>query len=71
MHHHLAASGNSGQVIERDYPIVAATSMDDSNLAPASIFGPLCTPLDTLARQTAMPKSMKQSDLVAVLPSGA
>ena len=70
MHHHLAASGNLGQVIKRDYPIVAASRMDDQDLAPASIVGPLCTPLDTLGRQTPMP-AVVPGDILAVLQSGA
>lgn len=70
MHHHLAASGNLGQVIKRDYPIVPATRMTDSARAACSIVGPLCTPLDTLGRQTPMPQ-MKPGDLLAVLQSGA
>ena len=37
---------------------------------PASVVGPLCTPLDTLARKVAMP-ALVEGDLVAVLQSGA
>ncbi len=70
MHHHLAASGNLGQVIKRDYPIVAATRMTDPALSPASVVGPLCTPLDTLGRQTQLP-SLSAGDVVAILQSGA
>ncbi len=70
MHHHLAASGNLGQVIKRDYPIVAAERLDDASLEPATLVGPLCTPLDTLGRQTHLPH-VTQGDLIAVLQSGA
>ncbi|MEO0729059.1 MAG: type III PLP-dependent enzyme [Pseudomonadota bacterium] len=70
MHHHLAASGNLGQVIKRDYPLLAADALDDANLSQASIVGPLCTPLDTLGRKTPFP-DLRQGDLVAVLQSGA
>ena len=70
MHHHLAASGNLGQTIKRDYPIVPAGNMDDIELSEASIVGPLCTPLDTLGRNTQMPE-LKQGDLIAILQSGA
>lgn len=70
MHHHLAASGNLGQVIKRDYPIVAATQMSDAHLSPATVVGPLCTPLDTLGRQTRLP-TVAAGDLIAVLQSGA
>ncbi len=70
MHHHLAASGNLGQVIKRDYPIVAATHMETSDATPATIVGPLCTPLDTLGRQTDLP-DLGVGDIIAVLQSGA
>jgi diaminopimelate decarboxylase len=70
MHHHLAASGNLGQVIKRDYPIVAATRLSDPLRTPATVVGPLCTPLDTLSRQTVLPE-MATGDLVAILQSGA
>ncbi len=70
MHHHLAASGNLGQVIKRDYPLVAASQMGAAPAGPASVVGPLCTPLDTLARKVDMP-DLREGDLVAVLQSGA
>src|SRR5690606_25618332 len=44
MHHHLAASGNFGQVIRRNYPV--AVNRDDGRTEVASVVGPLCTPMD-------------------------
>jgi len=70
MHHHLAASGNLGQVIKRDYPILAPARMNAGEGSPATIVGPLCTPLDTLARKAEMP-DLAAGDLIAVLQSGA
>jgi diaminopimelate decarboxylase len=70
MHHHLAASGNLGQVIKRDYPIIAPLHLDQPVLDNTSFVGPLCTPLDTLGRQTPLPE-LKTGDLLAVLQSGA
>ncbi|QUS42294.1 type III PLP-dependent enzyme [Tardiphaga alba] len=70
MHHHLAASGNLGQIIKRDYPIVAPARMDARDTSPATVVGPLCTPLDTLARKTDLP-DLAADDLIAVLQSGA
>lgn len=70
MHHHLAASGNLGQVIKRSYPVVAPARMNDTQWAPVTIAGPLCTPLDILARDIQMPE-LKAGDIVAVLQSGA
>ena len=70
MHHHLAASGNLGQVIKRSYPVVAATRMCDRNLSPAIVAGPLCTPLDVIGRDVMLP-DLAAGDYVAVLQSGA
>ncbi|EGL63789.1 diaminopimelate decarboxylase [Agrobacterium sp. ATCC 31749] len=70
MHHHLAASGNLGQIVKRNYPIVAPAMMQAAHDETATIVGPLCTPLDTLARNAALPK-LKAGDLVAILQSGA
>ncbi len=70
MHHHLAASGNLGQVIKRDYPVVAPGRMDAAPRSPATVAGPLCTPLDTLAREARLPE-LAAGDLIAVLQSGA
>lgn len=70
MHHHLAASGNLGQIVKRNYPIVAPAMMQAEHEETATIVGPLCTPLDTLARNAALPK-LKAGDLIAILQSGA
>ncbi len=70
MHHHLAASGNLGQVIKRDYPIIAANHIDEPHDIAATLCGPLCTPLDTLGRNTALP-TLTKGDIVAVMQSGA
>lgn len=70
MHHHLAASGNLGMVIKRDYPIVAVARPEAEARGDTHLVGPLCTPLDTLGRQTALPE-LARGDLVAVLQSGA
>ncbi len=70
MHHHLAASGNLGQVMKRDYPVIAPAHMHASAESPCTIVGPLCTPLDTLARKADMP-ALAAGDLVAVMQSGA
>ncbi len=70
MHHHLAASGNLGQVIKKDYPQVLANRLDADHEMIASIVGPLCTPLDTIGRKVSMP-TPEPGDLIAVLQSGA
>jgi diaminopimelate decarboxylase len=70
MHHHLAASGNLGQIVKRDYPIIAASRLRDGDISPCQVVGPLCTPLDSLGRNALLP-SLSEGDLVAVLQSGA
>jgi diaminopimelate decarboxylase len=70
MNHHLAASGNLGQVIKRDYPVVNASRVVEEPSLAATVCGPLCTPLDTIAREASLAGTSK-GDLVAVLQSGA
>lgn len=70
MNHHLAASGNLGQVIKKDYPILNVSQPFDAPCEPAVVVGPLCTPLDTLGRSVSLPKT-GQGDLIAILQSGA
>lgn len=70
LHQHLAASGNFGQIIRKNYPVVIANKMDSSELESVTIVGRLCTPLDVLADKMELPKA-KPGDLVAILQSGA
>jgi diaminopimelate decarboxylase len=70
LHHHLAASGNFGQIIRKNYPVTIATKMDSEELEEVSIVGPLCTPLDLLADKMLLPKA-EIGDLVVVYQSGA
>ncbi len=70
LHHHLSASGNFGQVIRRNYPVVVGTRMEPGAVETASVVGPLCTPLDLLADRMEMAVA-DAGDLIAVLYSGA
>jgi diaminopimelate decarboxylase len=70
LHHHLAASGNFGQVLRKNYPVLVASRVDRSQTEMASVVGPLCTPLDLLAERMELPYA-REGDLVAVLQSGA
>jgi len=70
MNHHLAASGNLGQVIKRNFPIALLNKLQANCHTPADIVGPLCTPLDTLARDVGLPIA-DVGDLVGVFKSGA
>lgn len=70
LHHQLAASGNFGQVIRRNYPVVVANRMDGEPVEAGDVVGCLCTPLDVLARNVQLPKA-EIGDLVAVFLAGA
>lgn len=70
LHHHLAASGNFGQVLRKNYPVAIATRMGDTELESSSVVGPLCTPLDLLADKMDLPAA-NVGDLVVVFQSGA
>ena len=70
LHHHLAASGNFGQIIRKNYPVAIANKMDSEVLETVNIVGPLCTPLDILANKMELPQA-EPGDLVAIYQSGA
>lgn len=70
LHHHLAASGNFGQVIRRNYPLAIGTRMDRPAEETASVVGCLCTPLDLLGDRCALPRA-EVGDLLVVFQSGA
>jgi len=70
MNHHLAASGNLGQVIKRNFPIAIINKLNLSPSEAVEIVGPLCTPLDTLGRSVQLP-SAEVGDLIGIFQSGA
>ena len=70
MHHQLAASGNFGQVIRRNFPVAVAGRFGSPPEEEVSIVGCLCTPLDRLADDVMMPKA-EPGDLVAIFLAGA
>ncbi len=70
LHHQLAASGNFGTVVRRNYPAAIATKFGAGPTEEASIVGCLCTPLDRLADQAELPHA-EEGDLVAVFCAGA
>ena len=70
LHHQLAASGNFGTVVRRNYPVAIATRFGAEVEEEASIVGCLCTPLDRLADKGGFPKA-EVGDLVAVFCAGA
>jgi diaminopimelate decarboxylase len=70
LHHQLAASGNFGTVIRRNYPVAIATKFDTEPTEVASIVGCLCTPLDRLSDSAYLPRA-DVGDLVAIFCAGA
>lgn len=70
LHHHLAASGNFGQVIRKNYPVIVGNRVQGSSREIASVVGPLCTPLDVLADRMDLAKA-QAGDLIVVFQSGA
>ena len=70
LHHALAASGNFGQVVRKNYPVAVANRMGAAQREVASVVGPLCTPLDLLADRMDL-AAAQVGDLVAVFQSGA
>lgn len=70
LHHHLAATGNFGQVIHRPYPVAAVTNLDAAPTEEVAVVGPLCTPLDTFGAKVPLPP-LAEGDLIGVFCSGA
>lgn len=70
MHHQLAASGNFGTVIRRNYPVANASRFGEAATEIANVVGCLCTPLDRLAEKADLPPT-RPGDLVAVFMAGA
>jgi len=70
LHHHLAASGNFGQVIRKNYPVVNACRVARGPRELVNVVGPLCTPLDILADKMELGIA-EVGDLIVVMQSGA
>ncbi|AOF98860.1 hypothetical protein BSY18_2084 [Blastomonas sp. RAC04] len=70
LHHQLAASGNFGTVVRRNYPVAIASRFDAQASEEANVVGCLCTPLDRLADKALLPEA-QVGDLVAVFCAGA
>jgi diaminopimelate decarboxylase len=70
LHHHLAASGNFGQVIRKNFPVVVGNRVAGTEREVVSVVGPSCTPLDVLADRMEMAKA-GVGDLIVVFQSGA
>jgi diaminopimelate decarboxylase len=70
LHHHLAATGNFGQVLRKNYPVAVANRIGAEPREVASVVGPLCTPLDLLADRARL-EHAEEGDFIAVFLSGA
>ncbi|QDX25534.1 pyridoxal-dependent decarboxylase, exosortase A system-associated [Sphingomonas suaedae] len=70
LNHQLAASGNFGTVVRRNYPIAIAGKMGIAADETVSVVGPLCTPLDRLGDKVALPHA-EPGDVVALFLAGA
>ncbi|MGE4323963.1 MAG: pyridoxal-dependent decarboxylase, exosortase A system-associated [Sphingobium sp.] len=71
LHHQLAASGNFGTVVRRNYPMAVANRFGAPVAeAPATVVGCLCTPIDRLGDKVALP-AVVPGDLIALFLAGA
>ncbi|HLT61179.1 MAG TPA: pyridoxal-dependent decarboxylase, exosortase A system-associated [Microlunatus sp.] len=70
LHHQLAASGNFGQVIRRNYPIAIGNKITEQPTEISTVVGRLCTPLDLLGDKVALPRT-ELGDLVVIFQAGA
>lgn len=70
LNHQLAATGNLGTVVRRNYPVAVATAHPGAKRETVSVVGPLCTPLDRLADQVELPVA-GPGDVIAIFMAGA
>jgi diaminopimelate decarboxylase len=70
MNHHLAASGNFGTVLRKNFPMVVAGKVDRPDAGKVDVVGPLCTPLDLLGKRVDLP-AVEEGDQIVILASGA
>jgi diaminopimelate decarboxylase len=70
LHQHLAASGNFGQVIRKNYPLCLGNRVSGPETEVVNVVGPLCTPLDILGHKVSLPVA-EPGDLIVLFQSGA
>ncbi|HEY8472306.1 MAG TPA: pyridoxal-dependent decarboxylase, exosortase A system-associated [Natronosporangium sp.] len=70
LHHQLAASGNFGQVIRRNYPLAVGDRLTEPATERATVVGCLCTPLDLLGSDVLLPPA-QPGDLIVIFQAGA
>jgi diaminopimelate decarboxylase len=70
LQHMLAATGNFGQLLRRNYPIANASRFAETASEEVTVTGCLCTPLDLLGDEVMLPRT-EIGDLIAVFCAGA
>jgi diaminopimelate decarboxylase len=70
LHHHLAASGNFGQIVRKNFPVFAAHRVAGQPRETVNVVGRLCTPLDLLGERIEI-GVMERGDHVVIMQSGA
>ncbi len=71
MNHYLAASGNFGQVLRKNFPISRVDSPPQTAAGERyHIVGPLCTPIDRMGSNVNLPQT-REGDLVVFPQAGA
>ncbi|KRB81282.1 diaminopimelate decarboxylase [Sphingomonas sp. Root710] len=70
LHHQLAASGNFGTVVRRNYPISLTKLPQSGNVEDVSVVGCLCTPIDRLGDHVGLPHA-EPGDVVVLFLAGA
>lgn len=70
MHHHLAGTGNLGQVFRKPYPLRNLSRVNAEPAEAVAVVGPCCTPLDTFGSDIPLADA-ENGDLIGVFYSGA
>jgi diaminopimelate decarboxylase len=70
LHHQMAASGNFGSVIRRNYPIAVGNRLAEPAGSAVTVVGCLCTPLDLLGDEVMLPDA-RIGDSIVLFQAGA
>ncbi|HTI75700.1 MAG TPA: pyridoxal-dependent decarboxylase, exosortase A system-associated [Mycobacterium sp.] len=70
LHHQMAASGNFGSVIRRNYPIAVGNRLAEPAESTVTVVGCLCTPLDLLGDEVVLPDA-RIGDSIVLFQAGA
>jgi diaminopimelate decarboxylase len=70
LHQHLAASGNFGQIVRKNFPVLAAHRVTGLPRETVNVVGRLCTPLDLLGERIEIGVA-EPGDHIVIMQSGA